>query len=611
MEADGCQKEIKKVGLIDSFFQPIRLKGDVKSTLGNEKEVNLNQGPGDANRVKRTTETEITCENNEQIPSDQEEKDCSRKTNNLSEKGKLTDSFRESSQKEPVKSKQVKPKWSVTCAVRNSSKYLSSSGSDFEEDGSTFFAARTKKAQKAGKKKAKTGSGIEIVSGVQEFEGKSSADDADKESKPVSKTRKLVKSKGKNDLRSKCHTDSQKCSENAVECVDSEDKASKPVGKIETQKPIKTSEHACSEDSNELNEEKNMPQEEAETSLRCETEEVRTSAFDILMKSQRPKKQEESENSLIEATNPTAIPTADAPDSSCCEVIYVEEKLQSKASVTCQSKSPATEESSSDKIRTTSSSETNAFEFLMRKGRLGRSPCGGESKLQSELDSEASENVDGSLKKKPKKKSFEFQLSIRASEKKEFEFSLDSESIESAGDSYNENSEGTDKRKTKKHKKNDCELTESIIDETVDKEKCRKEGEVSKSKKGKKKSKIESNVNIEEDAADVSLIEVSSDVEEKKVNKGRRKSQRKSSSTTEAATVDVEINEALDDKDFEPPANTARMKAGTNDKNVRKKRKRKKSDSNFSAEQLSSTDCQQISVRYSTCKICSPIIKSP
>lgn len=599
MEADGCQKETKKVGLIDSFFQPIRLKGDVKSTLGNEKEVNLNQGSGDAIRVKRTTETEITSENNEEIPCDQEEKDCNRKTNDLSEKGKLTDSFRESSEKEPVKSKRVKPKWSVTCAVRNSSICLSSSGSDFEEDGSTFFVARTKKAQKAGKKKAKTGSGIEIISGVQEFEGKSSADDADKESKPVSKTRKLVKSKGKNDLRSKCHTDSQKCSENAVECVDSEDKGSKPVGKIETQEPIRTSEHGCSQGSNELDQEKYMPHEEAETSSRCETKEVRTSAFDILMKSQRPKKQEESENSPIEATNTTTIPTEDTPDSSCCfEVITVEEKLQSKASVTCQSKSPATEESSSDKIRTTSSSETNAFEFLMRKGRLGRSPCGGESQVESELDSEASENIEGSLKKKLKKKSFEFQLSIRASEKKEFEFSLDSESIESAGDNYNENSVGTNKRKTKKHKKNNCELAEGITDEIVDKEKCRKEGEVSKSKKGKKKSKIESNVNIGEDAADVSLIEVSSDAEEKKVNKGRRKSQRKSSSTTEAVTVDVEINEALDDKDFEPPANTARMKAGTKDKNVRKKRKRKESDSNFSVEQLSSTECQQISVRY-------------
>ena len=599
MEADGCQKEIKKVGLIDSFFQPVRLKGDVKSTLGNEKEVNLNQGSGDAICVKRTTETEISHEHDERIPSDQEEKSCSRKTNDLSEKGKLSDSFQESSQKEPVKSKRVKPKWSVTCAVRNSSKYLSSSGSDFEEDGSTFFVARTKKAQKAGKKKAKTGSGIEIISGIQEFEGKSSADDVDKESKPVSKTRKLVKSKGKNDSGSKCHIDSLKCSENAVECIDSEDKGSKPVGKIETQKPIKTPEHACSQDSAELNEEKNMQHKEAEISLRCETKEVRTSAFDILMKSQRPKKQEESENSLIEATNTTAIPTEDAPDSSCsCEVINVVEKLQSKASVTCQSKSPATEESLFDKIRTTSSSETNAFEFLMRKGRLGRSHCGGESQVESELDCEASENIEGSLKKKPKKKSFEFQLSIRASEKKEFEFSLDSERIESAGDNYNKNSEGTNKRKTKKHRKNNCELAEGITDEIVYKEKCRKEVEVSKSKKRKKKCKIESNVNIEEDAADISLIEVSSDAEKMKHNKGRRKSQRKSSSTTEAVTVDVEINEALDDKDFEPPANTARMKAGTKDKNVRKKTKRKKSDSNFSAEQLSSTECQQISVRY-------------
>ena len=579
MEADSCQKEIKKVGLIDSFFQPVRLKGDVKSTLANEKGVDLNQGSGD-------TETEITHEHNEQSSSDQNKKFCNRKTFDLPEKGKLTDSFRESSQKEPVKSK-LKPKWSVTCAVRNSSKYPSSSGSDFEEDGTTFSVARSKMAQKAGKKKAKTGSGVELISVVQEFEGKSSGDGMDKESRPVSKARKSVKSKGRTELGSKCHTHSEKCSENAVVCIDNEDKESKPVGKIQTQKPTNTSQHVCSQESNELNEEKNMPHEETETSMSCETKEVRTSAFDVLMKSQRTKNQEESENTLIEATNVTVISTDNPPDSSCsCDIIDVEEKHQSKANVTCQSKSPATEESLSDKIHvsTTNSSETNAFDFLMKKGRLGRSPCGGES--PGELDSEAPENAEGSLKKKPKKK---FQLSIRASEKKEFEFSLDSESIENAGDNCNEKAEGT-----KKHKKHNCELAEGITDETIDKEKCRKEGEESKSKRGrKKKSKTESNVNIEEDTADVSLVEVSS-CEEKEKDKGRRKSQRKSATITMAETVGVDIDEALDDKDFDPPG----RKAGTKDKNARKRRKRKKSDNDFLAEQLSSTECQQISVRY-------------
>ena len=704
VETDGTKKELKKFGLINSFFQPIKSKEDVKSKTGTEIPLNCN----DDDICIRKTSTVVAQEPDKSGSLDDES--SNKKTVKLSEKGEHSTpgDFQDSSKKESVKSKQVKPKWSVTCAVHNSSKDLSSSGSEFEDEGKSVFSTKTTQAQKKSKKKTKSESGTKIISGTQETEGKLTAefvgdlekesksvskaresikkkektesdshmisgfqdsegkcsvefiddfeenksaskanrsgkkkqksktdsemisgvhetegklsakfvDDLGKESKPVSKTRKLVKKK-KNGSGSESNSGTQESNENTTECVDIEKKTSKSVRKSQAQKSDKTSGSILvfGEKSEQLNAKKVVPDMETKDSLRCEnTKEPRTSAFDVLMKSQRVQKVEDlrTENSLNESGAGTVEMSSDNPsDTSCsCEVVDVEDKAQSKSNVTFQSKSPSSTDKSSpgsSTCRTASISRTNAFDFLMKKGRIGKS--GVDSQVESEIECEVSENVEAPLKKRTKKKSFEFQLSIRASNKKDIEFSLASESVSSAGDDCQDKDQMKSKKKTRKRKKNKSELAEGGSGESFASEKC-KDKEVSKSKRGRKKSLVEIKGNTEEDTADVSVIEVNSEEAKKKGGKVRRKSGRKSASSAEVITADVNPNKALDDEDFKTPTRITRKKAKPvrtdeenlveiKDSKMRKKRKSKKSDEEFSTQQLSPAESKQFSARYS------------
>ncbi|KAJ7362068.1 hypothetical protein OS493_013157 [Desmophyllum pertusum] len=153
------QKEIKKVGLINAFFQPIKAKQDAKTRLGIEVPASSNQESSQdlASDVNKANNEVVQEPNTSGSISKKVGPTSKRKTSNLS--GKLNHatctSDQESSHEEPVKPKQLKPKWSVTCAVRNSSKYLNSSGSDFEDDSKGVSNAKTKQTQKSGKKNAK------------------------------------------------------------------------------------------------------------------------------------------------------------------------------------------------------------------------------------------------------------------------------------------------------------------------------------------------------------------------------------------------------------------------------------------------------------------------
>lgn len=562
------QKEIKKVGLINAFFQPIKAKQDAKTRLGIEVPASSNQESSQdlASDVNKANNEVVQEPNTSGSISKKVGPTSKRKTSNLS--GKLNHatctSDQESSHEEPVKPKQLKPKWSVTCAVRNSSKYLNSSGSDFEDDSKGVSNAKTKQTQKSGKKNAKSGSRSNGGIGAQESERNTSesADDKDSKSRAVHKqksnTTKLVL-----DQHIEQHTETNKS--------DNESKAS---GR--SKEKIK---------------------------------QTRTSAFDVLMKSQRVQKLEDqrTEISLVEAPN-TAIISSDSmlETSGSCEIVDDEETLESKTNVTSQSKLPISMvDSSSDRItgKSSSSSETNAFDFLMKKGRLAKSPTSVDTQLESELDSEVPGNFEGSSKKKSKKKSFEFQLSIRASKKKDIDFSLESDYT--SGDvNCEDQSKGKNKWKTRKQKRDGLEVVEGQSDESFVSDKCEEVVGVSKSRRGRKKSKV----NADEDKADISACEVTAAEERNKSVKKGRKAKRKSASGT---AKDVVANDEAEVKpECVETAQNKRKKAKQQrkdheniaeikDKKVRKPtKKRMKSDAACDPPQSLSTESPETSVWY-------------
>lgn len=547
-DTDGGHKEIKKAGLINAFFQPIKAKQHTKTSLGKE----IPESSKAIEQCANTAGTGLVQESSVSGPFNIKDAQTSKKkTSELA--GKST-SDHTLSHEEAVKPKQSKPKWSVTCAVRNSSKYLNSSGSDFEDDGKGAFDTKTKQAQKSGKKKAKRGSSSNSGFGTQESERNSSetAGVKNKESKAAltqkSGTSKLI------DEHNEQHT--------AKIQLDDESKALEKS---------KNSQH------------------------------TRTSAFDILMKSQRIQKLEDqrTETSLVEAPNTCVISSDGMSENSVsCEIVGDKETL------TSQSKVPTSmTDSLADRKKANSSPETNAFDFLMKKGRLGKSPSNMDSQPESEIDSEVLENAEGSLKKKSKKKSFEFKLSIRASKKEDLEFSLESDYANSDVVNCEEQTNSKVKKKTRKHKK-----AEGGSDESFVSEKCEEVVRVSKSKRGRKKSKVKR----EEDQADISLPEVTPTEEGHKSDKKEIKERRRKrvSGTKKVTTV---ANDGGDVEVIEPPCvETAQNKGQkvkqqrndnentkeVKDKKVRKPRKRMKCDTASLSPQSLSTECQETSAWY-------------
>ena len=464
--ADRGYKEIKKTGSINAFFHPVKTKQDTKPRSGDEILLNTNKESGQAAgsniRVSKS-KTAIAQEPQTLCSVSSRDGQTSKpKTSSLSRKAT---SHHASFQEDLVKPKQPKPKWSVTCAVRNSLKSLNSSGSDFEDDGKSAFDINTIQVQKSGKKKAKNGS----------------------------------RNNGKNVLENEG---------NASESTDNGDKESEAL----TIRKSNSSKHVIEKHIGQLSE-KLKSHNESKASEKCEKpSQTRTSAFDVLMKSQRAQTLEDqrTDTFLVEASE-TAIIASDSTSemSGSCEIVDNKGALQSKLL--------ASEDSSS---------ETNAFDFLMRKGRFGKSPSSMDSQLESDLELKVLENQDCSSKQKPKKKPFEFKLSIRASKRKDTEFLLESDHASSDAVNSEEQSKSKNKRKTRKLQSAGIELVQCGSDESFVGEKCEEVVEVSRSKRGRKKSRVKSKICNEEDQTDVSLLEMAVTKESNKSAQKRRKSRR-------------------------------------------------------------------------------------
>ena len=363
----------------------------------------------------------------------------------------------DSSLEEELKSKQSKRKWSVTCAVRNTSKLLNSSGSDFEDDGKDLFNAKNKLEQKSYKKKVR-----DKKRTAQECKGKISKLPDDKE-KEIETSQ--VKHTGEESQRN--------------------------IG-IEAKVPVTSG---------------NSEQ----------TKEFRSSAFDVLMNRQivRKPKDDGPEVSVDEFQDASIEIISETSNS--CDIVDCKEMLHSNSNVTKLSESR--KDSSSDRNHFIKNTETNAFDVLMKKGK---SPRKGDSQLQLEPD-KLPQNFDGSSKKKPKKKSFEFHLSILGGKKKDVDFVTESDSL---GNDV-QNCERSVKRKRKRRKPggDGSELLESESDEAILNENSKEVVVVSRSKRGRQTSKVANEKHMEGD-------KVVMDEKGKSEKKGRRTGNR--STSTEA-----------------------------------------------------------------------------
>ena len=555
--ADRGYKEIKKTGSINAFFHPVKTKQDTKPKSGDEISLNTYKESGQAaesNICVSKSKTAIVQEPQALCSVSSGDGQTSKtKTSNLSRKAT---SHHASFQEVLVKPKQLKPKWSVTCAVRNSLKSLNSSDSDFEDDGKSAFDINTIQVQKSGKKKAKNGS----------------------------------RKNGKNVLENEG---------NASESTDNGDKESEAL----TIRKSNLSKHVIEKHIGQLSE-KVKSHNESKASEKCEKpSQMRTSAFDVLMKSQRAQTLEDqrTDTFLVEASD-TAIIASDSTSemSGSCEIVDNKGALQSKLLASGDS-----------------SSETNAFDFLMRKGRFGKSPSSMDSQLESDLELKVLENQDCSSKQKPKKKSFEFKLSIRASKRKEAEFLLESDHASSDAVNSEEQSKSKNKRKTRKLQSAGIELVQCGSDESFVGDKCEEVVEVSKSKKGRKKSKVKSKICNEEDQTDVSLLEMAVTKESNKSAQKKRKSRRKSTSTTAKVIGSVVANEGADVEEIncEPMDKTQikgkrtkqQRKDNENnpteikDEKVQKAKKKRKSGVTSLPLESNSAERQQTSVWYVQC----------
>ena len=495
-----------------------------------------------------------------------------------------------------VKSTQAKAKSFITCSGQNTSNVLSSSGSEFEDDGKSLLTVKSKEREKSRKKEEKAGKRSEF--GTQEAEGKNFVNDGEK---AVKKPRTLVK-KGKKGTGTggNCTRSLEQSGQDNNKYVDGKERERRSIGNYQSNDSNKTSVEPAFDQHIELKAEQNSEENEARDALRSKgTTVIRTSAFDVLMKSQRAQKTDShsTESTLSEALQSDAIPCDTVEDNSCsCEITDVKENLQSKETASCQSKS-FTEESSSNKHEIDRSHRTNAFDFLMKKGKFVNSPCAEDSQAEMELESDATGNFEQSLKKRPKKKTFEFQLSIRASNKKDIEISFESESV--SADTGQEKAQERSKKKKRKNKNDSMSAGEGKSDHSFVSEKS-DEGDFCKSKKVGKKSKVKS----KQDSADVSLLEEHSEEENKKeVQKKKRRSRRKGASNVVA--MDVDSNHPDDAKEFEPAAKNVRKKAkheGSNEENhgdikgnSRRKRKAKRSDASGSKKAEEEVELETVS----------------
>ncbi|XP_068761960.1 ATPase family AAA domain-containing protein 5-like isoform X1 [Montipora capricornis] len=558
VETDGSEKESEKGGLINSFFQPRKQKTKLNGA-SLQLAVNSVKGSNKVIDIEDCTEIVTDCNSSEKSSPNQSEKISDTKSYNLFREGRAlkSDCRKKSSQKELNV---------VSSAVQKSLEHFSSSGSDFEEGGKTVFATQYRGGKKGIKKSETKIRSNKKDSGIGESKEKSLERNVDKKTKDVSKARKLGKNKGRigqgNDACD--YPQSFSCSERSVSCVDIENKESKTLGLAYNS-----------------------------TSSSCETkEEERTCAFSILMKSQREQSLQKFDHSSTETGSVDAVDTS----SETTPVAVVDQKLLLKENISCPSESMLPKQSITDSNGTVRSSETNAFDLLMKKGKLDRTPFDADCQKGSQLDAELGDNSLCSSQKKHKKKPFEFQLSIRASKKMNLEISFDSDNLNVTEDSSDL------KKQRQKHKKVNTELFQGMSDDNSNmEEKHQNKVKVSKSKR--KQERMKGRDNTAMDTADDSLTEGVLKKEEETKDKKTRKSKRKSGSTANIAPDNIVLDEALDDKDFQTPAKSGgrslkhQMYERDNNTEVKGKnagrQKEKATDSDFSTEQATSTETKQ------------------
>lgn len=636
-------------GLINSFFQPKRKAKVTNALLDSVSQESSTSSAKGSEKLGPFEDCPVSLTASSASSNGQSREVSNTKANNLFHKGTAStpSSMKISPQKVPAVS-----------AAKNSLKHFSSSGSDFEEDIS--LPTKPKKGRKSVKKREKKIRSSKTSMCSTESKVKSLEHGVDEECKKVSRLKNPEKREGSCGIvpginLSGC---SQGTSEKAVNITEFLDKGIKLV--VSAHKPaicnnsserhcpdspvespveaeISTSSWGESEKERKINALDILMKSQREQSLqkldssgvdpveviemsfentshtKCSCEEVdvvenphikqtvssqsnsmlmeeRASAFDILMKSQGEQNQQKLVHSSIvaEVTNDVTTFSENTSDTSCsCEIVDIVENPPNI--------------SSSDRERTVPCSGTNAFSLMMKKGNSGQIPFDDDCKTGFQFDSKVADNNSlCAARKKQKKRTFEFELSIRASTKTNFELPFDSDDLNTKDDGCQGKDTAVKNVQKEKQKKTRVALTKS--GECISEGRHKNDGKISKSKREKGKMLADNGSSRITDTADVSLSEVNPEEVKERKNRPRSASQRKSTSSDNKGSVEKEDIHA--DKDFQTPAKSGSRRtkqiaeeisdAEVKSKNVRAKRKGKKiCGRDFQSEQGTSTEIQQ------------------
>ena len=435
--------------------------------------------------------------------------------------------------------KHPKPKWSLTCKVSSSSKWLSDSSSDFEDSVNSLLITETKQTQKRRKKKNQG-----------KLECKSTADRQEGD-----KTRAVEPPK----------------------------------------KEVQECESDCIREGNETFEVHiNCHSEPWRNLLGKEDKSKTSSAFDILMTSQKVQRVEDqrTESSLIEWSK-AATQLFDYKSNTLDTSLVSEDSETTSSKLNVESRAESELVIAGDKLVNEiipGCSEASAFDFLMKNAGKMKVDC--DMKLVTESGTDA-KDLRRSLQRGAKKKSFTFlQHSSRV---KEPSCLLESQS--KAADSRRLESENTTKPEAQKRKKKKTassmdkavvssigEMVEDVV--VLESRKERRRSKVSRQTRKETRDKTSVLKEKEKDKCDVSSSNVSGSdqADDKPLRKMKTtRSGRKSvpNSIAESRTTDTMSDQSSDSKDFEPAAKRARRQS------LQKKKKNRGSKEDMENKQRS------------------------
>lgn len=647
----GCsEKEGKMAGLINSFFEPkrkMKVTNPLSDSVSQESSTNSAKG---SEKVSPFEECSVSLSASSTGPNGQSSSILHRRVSDT----KASTLFHERNVLTPSSVKISSQKVPDASAVKNSLKHFSNSGSDFEEDA--VLTTKPKKGQKSVKKRERKIRSIKKSMCTDESKEKSLEHRVDEECKKVSRLKYPDKRKDSCGIvpGSNLTGCSQGPSEKAVNFTEFLDKEIKLVGSAHKPAVCNSSGKPCPDSPV-----KSPVEGETRTSAWAESEkEKKISALDILMKSQRERSLQKLDSSGVDPAK-VEMSFEDTSDTKC-EVFDVVENPQINENVSCQSKSMLMEERasafdilmmsrreqsqqklvhssivaeasndvmmycentsdtscsceivnvvenlpnilSSDKVETVPCSGTNAFSLLMKKGNSGKIAFDDDCKTEFQYDSKGADNNSlCGLRKRQKKKPFEFELSIRASAKTNFELPFDSNDLNTKDEGGEWKDIAVKNVEKKKHKKTKVRRTKS--GECISEGRHKDDGKISKSKREKGKLlpiNVSSSIT---GTANVSFSEVNPEEVKERKNRTKSASQRKSTSSDNKGSAEKE--EVHSDKDFQTPAKSGRRRtkriaeeksnAEVKGKNVRENRNGKKTcGRDFQSEQGTSTEIQQ------------------